>query len=122
MNTAWNGAGIVDLLNDDGTLDPGDAFTLQLVVTLDPDAWTSFPTPITNQVTVSADDPNDPNNETSVTDLSDSGSDPDSSNDAAPGANPGNRDDPTPIIIQDIDVLKSLTSAVPAASLSLIHI
>ncbi len=115
VNTSWNGAGVANLLSDDGLLNPGDSFTLDFTATLDLLAMAD-PETATNQATVSADDPNNPTNESFLSDASDSGSTPGSTNDGAPGATPGNENDPTPLILRDIEVTKAWTATAPAAS------
>lgn len=116
INGSWNGSTVTNMLSDDGTLNVGDSFTLNFTVTLDLAAGGVDPTALTNQATLAADAPNNPANESFITDDSDSGSDPTTNNDAAPGATAGNEDDPTPLIIQDIEVSKQVTLTNHAAS------
>ncbi len=91
--------GSTDLLNGDGSLFPGEYFTVSLTMTLDPESATS--NIFLNQSLALAIDPSS----NPVSDLSDSGTNPNTSN---PGAvnDSGGQDDPTPIEISDIAVVK----------------
>ncbi|MFK8024673.1 MAG: beta strand repeat-containing protein [Ilumatobacter sp.] len=103
--------GTGDLLAGDGTDDlrPGQEFTIELTVEIDPDAAPGS-LPFTDQVT-GAGDPGTG----AVTDLSDSGSDPNTSNVGEPG-DTGGSDDPTAIDLPLIGVALDQTAAVAAAS------
>ena len=114
VNASWNGSTIVNMLNDDGTLEAGDVFTLQFTATLDLRSVVGFP--VESQAVVSADDPADASDENYLTDLSDSGSDPAGTNDTAPGANAGDPDDATPVVIRDLELSKQFSSAVASGN------
>ena len=114
VNTGWDGQANTNILSDDGSLDPGDSFTIDFTVTLDVNAAAALP--LTNQATVSVDDPLDPANENFIVDVSDSGVDPVSSNDGEVGAVAGSEDDPTPLIIRDAAVTKEYAGHAAAAS------
>ncbi len=111
------GAGSTNLLNNNGTLQPGDYFTVSVTFTLDPEAATS--NLFLNQANVSGDDPSS----NPVTDLSDSGLNPNTSN---PGAvnDSGGHDDPTPIEIPDLAVTKrvvGIPTALPNENYSVVY-
>ncbi len=92
------------LLNGDGSLDPGDSVTLQMTITVDPDA-SGASTEMSNQTTASGQD----DNGTRVTDISDDGTDPNGTNTGSPG-DKGTSDDPTPIAIPDIGISKEVAT------------
>ncbi len=115
VNTSWNGAAITNMLSDDGILNPGDSFTIDFTTTLDL-STVADPENATNQATVTTDDPNDGSNESFLSDATDSGNVPAGTNDGAPGATTGNEDDPTPLIIRDIEATKEWTAYASAAS------
>ena len=114
VNTAFDGQANTNLLSDDGSLDPGDIFTIDFTVTLDVNAAAALP--LLNQATVSADDPLDPTNENFLVDLSDSGTDPSITNDGEVGAIAGSEDDPTELVIRDVAVTKTYSGHTAAAS------
>lgn len=76
-----------------GRLDAGQRIELEFVVTIDP-AASGAPNPLTNQANTSGRSVANPS--LTLTDLSDSGADPTTTNPGAPGDS-GGSDDPTPI-------------------------
>ncbi len=95
------GAGSTNMLNNDGTLAPGEFYTVNITITLDPEAATS--NTFENQATAAGDDPSG----MEVMDPSDSGTDPNSNNLGEPN-DTGGHDDPTPLEIPDISVTKEV--------------
>ena len=89
-----------NLLNNDGTLNPGEFVTVTITYTIDPTASTS--NTFENSATAAGDGPSG-----EVTDDSDSGTDPNGDNPGEPG-DKGTSDDPTPIIIPDVSVAKAV--------------
>ncbi len=99
-----SGPGSDNLLNNDGTLAPGDGLLVRLTVTLDPDA-SGASSELDNQATGRGDDPGG----MEVTDLSDDGTDPNTHNPTAAGdSGTGSHDDPSPIVLPDISVTKAV--------------
>ena len=97
------GADSDNLLNNDGTLPPGESFIVTLTYTLDPTASTL--NEFENTATGGGDDPaGNP-----VTDPSDSGSDPNSDNPGEPG-DTGGHNDPTPITFSEVSVAKEVAA------------
>ncbi|MEL6108930.1 MAG: hypothetical protein AAFU85_23220, partial [Planctomycetota bacterium] len=106
INTAWQNDPTQNLLAPGGGLNPGDSFTIQVDVIVDPDAsgGSSF---LQNQATISGINPNAPL--IFVVDQSDSGSVTTSENPGAPG-DTGSTDDPTPLQIAEIGSAKRVTN------------
>jgi uncharacterized repeat protein (TIGR01451 family)/fimbrial isopeptide formation D2 family protein len=102
LNTNFNGDSDINLLNNDGLLNPGEFLVVTVTVTVDPDA-AGAPVPLENQATGAGDDPNG----IETTDPSDSGSDPNSENIGAPNDS-GGHNDPTPLQIPDISAAKQV--------------
>ena len=88
----------------------GDSFAVQFTVVVDPDS-TGTSSVLNNQVVVSGTEPSLSGNGNVVTDLSDSGSDPDGNNVGAPGDS-GGSDDPTPLYIPLLGLAKEAGDAV----------
>lgn len=118
----WNGnlggSGRVDFFDgSSGLLLPGDAILIHFTVEVDPDA-TGTSHPLDNQVVAVAtplDNLGNPLPGGTITDLSDSGTDPSSTNPSAPG-DLGTADDPTPLEIGDIGVAKQVNQVTEALS------
>ena len=119
LDSSWDGVGMTEMVdsNIDSLLVIGDSFTLEFDVEVDPRQLVSSPT--TNQVSATGQgvdsngDPiNDPNgNPLVAVDDSDSGTNPSTTNNGAPGDSFGS-DDPTPLYIPAIGVAKSAGDAV----------
>jgi fimbrial isopeptide formation D2 family protein/uncharacterized repeat protein (TIGR01451 family) len=108
-NGAWNGNNALDMLDGMGQLDIGDSFEVAFTITIDPDGIDSVSQALENQANITGDALDEDGNPlgTQATDNSDNGTDPDSENDEDDmDGTPGN--DPTPIIIADIGVAKSV--------------
>ncbi len=103
-----SGAGSDNLLNNDGLLTPGEYITVTLTITVDPDA-TGGSVGIVNQATGFGDDTN---SGLEVSDPSDDGTNPNSTNPASP-VDTGGHDDPTPVDLPDLAVTKQVLG-VPA--------
>ena len=73
---------------------------MTFTVTVDPDA-AGAPDPLLNQAVGGGDDPNG----NPVTDLSDSGADPDGTNPGEPG-DTGGSDDPTPVMVPAVGLAR----------------
>ncbi|QEG22775.1 DUF4347 domain-containing protein [Mariniblastus fucicola] len=113
-NAAWEGDTTLSLINSTGSLNIGDTFEVVFTVTIDPDFSGTASPGLENQATTSGegldengdpllDDSGDP---ITVTDESDDGVDPTTENGEDDGDGTfGN--DPTPIIIPDISVVKT---------------
>jgi len=108
----------VEVINQDepSFLAVGDSFAVQFTIEVDPDA-DGAPTVLNNQVTVSgeavdADGPilDEAGDPIVVTDLSDSGADPNGNNIGADG-DTGGSDDPTPLLIPAADLVTVKTLA-----------
>ncbi len=90
-----------------GSLQPQDEITIQFTVEIDPDAG-GAPSPLENQAMAAGKGPNGED----VTDLSDDSADPDDPD----------MDDPTPLSLPNIDLVKEITEIAPAASGSANHV
>ncbi|MFK7932491.1 MAG: T9SS type A sorting domain-containing protein [Saprospiraceae bacterium] len=91
LNTSFSGrSGQANLFTSGGQLEPGESIRIQFTVEVDPDASGANAT-LTNQAMAIAND-----GTATVSDLSDSGTDPNSTNSDALGDN-GTSDDPTPL-------------------------
>ena len=106
INLAWTSDTAQNILDGTGLLRPGDTFTVTFNVIVDPDA-SGQSTSLSNQTVVSGSDPGNPL--AIVTDNSDSGLDASTSNPGAPG-DTGTADNPTPLQIPDIAVVKQVVS------------
>ncbi len=114
-NTLWQGDTMLNMLNMDGNLDPGDRFEVVFTATIDPDGIDSVSQGLTNQATVGGRGVDDMGNVLTdasgnplmAEDLSDSGSSPQGDNTGENG-DMGTSDDPTPIIIADISAAKQV--------------
>ena len=103
-----------------GTLAPGESVTLQFRVRIDPNA-PGAPNPLSNQITATGNGVNpmtgdvlvDPNTGAPyvATDLSDSGTDPESVNPDEPG-NTGGQNDPTLLQLPGVNAAKAATNTV----------
>ena len=103
LNAQWNGTSETNVFDGvSGLLQPGEQVTVRFTVTIDPDI-SGEAQPLTNQVQVEAVDPNSD----LITDTSDDGDDPTTSNPGSPGDG-GSTDDPTPILIGDIGLAKQV--------------
>ncbi|MEL6986428.1 MAG: hypothetical protein AAGK97_01250, partial [Bacteroidota bacterium] len=116
-NPAYDG-GVMDSLvfnlNSGGALDVGSSFRFDITVEInpaDPNANYSMNGSLDNQASVSAID----DNETFTSDISDSGTDPAGTNPNAPG-DTGGSNDPTPLSLPEIAIVKSVSSSGLAAS------
>lgn len=102
-------------VGNDGIMAPNDTIAIEIQVELDPDAqdgnMNGVPDSLFNQALASAVNPMG----ITVRDLSDSGSDPESSNSNAPG-DTGGMDDPTPFLFPVISVAKEVTGYALAES------
>ena len=121
--------GLNDALNDDGLLEPGQSFIVDITVVADI-TTTTCTQPYLNQSTseglptdglgVALTDPSGTTYVADdITDVSDSGTDADGSNPGAPndGNGPNIYDDPTPLALPGtIGLVKTITSTVPASS------
>ncbi|NNF36555.1 MAG: hypothetical protein HKN68_20805, partial [Saprospiraceae bacterium] len=105
-----------DLFVGGGILEPGQTITVSVTVEVDPNA-AGAPDPIANQGEVFGDYV-DGNNIITVSDLSDSGVDPEGENPDAPGHGSGTNpyDDPTILEFPSIMITKELTEVTEAAS------
>ena len=120
LDSTWDGSGATEMIDQAAatSLAVGDSFVVQFTTEVDPDA-VGAPGALNNQATTGGDavDSNgNPVTDSSgnpivVTDDSDSGTDPNTSNAAAPGDN-GTSDDPTPLLLPDIGLAKSAGDAV----------
>ncbi len=107
INSAWSSDTRQNMLDGTGLLQPGDSFVITFNVLVDPDAsGTSMA--LDNQGSIRANDPSNPALE--VLDTSDSGSDPSGNNSGEPGDS-GSTEDPTPLQIPDVAVVKSLVDS-----------
>ena len=119
LDSSWDGDGVTELVAAGSTLAAGDSFTLEFDVIVDANGFGSVAAP-ENSVAGSgiAIDENgaqvtDANgNPVSVSDLSDSGTNPVGSNIGEPGDTFGS-DDATPLFIPSIGLAKSAGDAVP---------
>ncbi len=103
------GSGETNLFDgSSGLLQPGESIAVTFVVTLDPDAVGAV-TPLANQVLGTANF-NDDGSTQSISDLSDDGTDPSSTNPGTPG-DTGGRDDPNPLLIPDISLAKAVVGS-----------
>jgi len=102
VNGAWMGTDASNMLDGSGTLAPGDSVTITFNAIVD-GTQLGANSPIENQADGSGMDPSG----MPVTDLSDSGTDPNSDNPGEPG-DTGGSDDATPIEIADIAVAKNV--------------
>ncbi len=98
INGGWPADTSLSLFNDDGQLLPGESLTVQLTATVDPALVMSG----TNQAVATADNPLN-GTEDGVTDASDSGTNPVSTNPGAPG-DTGSASDATPLFLPDATV------------------
>ncbi len=104
-DTAYDGGVIsANLLNSDGTLEPGATLTVRLTIVIDPDALGDSST-MTNQAQAVGHGPNG-----EVTDLSDSGAEPSGTNTGQPG-DTGGHDDATPILLNSISISKAVVGS-----------
>lgn len=116
-NAAWTADTTENILTG-GALNPGDRFEVVYTVTIDPDGVDSISSTLNNQATTSGrgvDQLGNPltngsGSELTATDVSDSGTSPQGTN---PGENgdTGTDSDPTPVIIADVDVAKSIVGS-----------
>ncbi len=91
-----------NLLNNDGLLKPGEYIVLTVTVTVDPDA-SGESTVMHNQTQAAGDGPDG----VEVTDLSDSGTNPNTTNPTGDGDS-GGSNDPTPVALPDVAVTKEV--------------
>lgn len=110
LNGSWdaglNGSGNTNIFNGgSGRLVPNDELTVRFTVEIDPDASGTSVT-LENQATAAGED----SNGTTVTDVSDSGADPNTNNPSGPG-DTGGPSDPTPLALPDIAVAKQVNGA-----------
>ncbi len=110
------GGGSANLLDGTGRLLPGESFIVRVTAIIDPASKASAQ-PFTNQAmvvaTVDAVNALSP----TVSDLTDSGSDPTGFNPGAPGATANSHDDPTPFTtFGELTLTKQILSAVDATS------
>ena len=117
VNTNYNGdtnTGIFD--GSSGVLNENQTVIVNITVEIDPNA-PSAPMPLINQADVSADATENDGTALGivVTDDSDSGTDPESTNPTDPG-DMGTPDDPTPVPVPVINLTKELAGAAIAAS------
>ncbi len=105
INGGWSADTSLSLFNDDGQLLAGERLTVRLTITVDPALVMSSG----NQALAAADNPID-GGEDGVTDVSDSGSNPTSTNPGAPGDS-GTASDVTPLFLPDatVGIAKSAT-------------
>ena len=116
-NPAWASDTTQSMLNSDGALLPGESFTVDFTVTVDPDATGTAQTR-NNQASVNGQDvTSDPGNPVSVMDDSDSGINPVGTNSGEPG-DMGTSDDSTPLEISDIGVAKQINTIAEVAGLT----
>ncbi len=100
LNPGWALDTTQSVFADDGRLAPGETLTIDFIVAVDS---TLIPVAgLSNQVVAAADNPID-GFENGITDTSDAGSDPASTNPGEPG-DTGTPDDPTPLFIPDATV------------------
>ena len=116
LDAGWDGDGTTEMINQSAStlLNVGDSFTVEFTVEVDPDA-AAAPGALDNQVTVggaAVDENGDPIDGIVVTDDSDSGADPNSTN-AGEDGDTGGSDDPTPLLLPDLGLAKSASDAVP---------
>ncbi len=114
-NSAWNGDNTLDMFDGTGQANIGDSFEITFTVTIDPDGIDAVSQGLDNQAVAGGDglDGNgDPlvdgsGNPVTVNDISDDGIDPNGENGEDNGDGTfGN--DPTPVIIADISVVKEV--------------
>ena len=113
INTAWDGSGVTDAINNTPALtllQAGDSFTLRFDVVVNPTN-----SALDNQVTATGTAVNEAGKPITdgsgsllvATDVSDSGSDPDGTNPGEDG-DTGGSDDPTPLTLPSIAVAKEV--------------
>jgi len=120
LDSTWDGNGANEMIDQLAAtmLAVGDSFTVHFDVEVDPDA-VGAPGQLDNQVTVGGDGVDENGNPVTdssgnpitVTDDSDSGTDPNTTNAGADGDS-GGSDDPTPLIIPAVGLAKSAGDAV----------
>ena len=102
-NFTYNGSGVLEMLDMTADLLPGEQFTITITGEVDPDAPDAIIQPdgtLNNQATATgtpADLDGNPTGDDPVTDDSDSGTDPETTNPNEPG-DTGSDNDPTPVI------------------------
>ena len=116
VNGLWNGNNALDLLDGSGQLNVGDSFEVVFTITIDPDGLDSISQALENQAQITGealDENGNPIDDGSggtlqATDVSDNGTDPNGENGSEDTTDGVFANDPTPIIIADIGVAKSV--------------
>ena len=115
INAGYTGVGNNNMFTGNtGLLAPGQSVTVSITLELDPNA-AGAPDPIFNQASTAGDGQGPFGNVVTVTDLSDSGTNPDSNNGGQPG-DTGGHNDPTPIPLPTFNVAKHIAGVACAAS------
>ncbi|MEM9409517.1 MAG: isopeptide-forming domain-containing fimbrial protein [Planctomycetota bacterium] len=113
INTSYSGLAAENLLDGTGMLNPGESFTVTIVVEVDPNAAGALITDgdLVNQASISSEDAQSPTNDL-VQDLSD---DPSDATNLDPNFD-SNPDDPTRVSFSDIGLAKRVVLSEPAVT------
>ena len=114
-NTNWNGNTALSMISG-GTANVGDSFEVVFTVTIDPDGFDGTSQALSNQATAFGDalDENgnaildDSGNQIVASDVSDNGSNPNDENGVSETNDGIHANDPTPVLIADVSVVKSV--------------
>ena len=116
LNPLWAADPTQDMLDGTGLLKPGESVRITFTLNIDPDDLPSgLSQPMTNQAAAEATASDGASSVVTVSDLSDSGYDPNSTNGGEPGDS-GGSDDPTPIQISEIGAAKRIVSSSPIST------